>query len=154
MPPGSFPVGRRPVIAATAVLVAGCDALPGATSDPTPSAPSPAISGDDALTARVREDLAESAALAAAIARRVPGLDGLAGPFVALHRAHGALLGDLPDVAAPRIRRKQARRDLLRRERRLQDQLVQAAVAAESGALAQSLAAMAAAVAQQHEASA
>lgn len=147
------------MIAATALLVAGCDALPGSTSAPestpsstTRSGPAGDATGDDALTARVRGDLAEAAALAATIARRFPPLRDLASPFVALHRTHGAMLGDLPEVAAPRTKRQQARRDLLRRERRLQDELVEAAVAAESGALAQALAAMAAAVAQQREA--
>lgn len=146
------------MLVATAALVAGCDALPDPTTEPATSpATGPAASPtgpattDDDLAARVLDDLAAATALAETIARRHPDLRGVAQPFATLHRSHGAMLGDLPPATVPRVRRKQARDDLRKQERRLQDRLVQAAGSAESGALAQAFAAMAAAVAQQRE---
>lgn len=140
------------MLVTTAALVAGCDAVTDTSSTPTATGTTTApATGEDALTARVRVSLAEAEALADLTRARVPGLRDLAAPYVALHRAHGAMLGGLPSVGQPRFRRKQARRDLLQREEQLQRELVDASLDAQSGALAQALAAMAAAVAQRRE---
>lgn len=144
-------MGRRPVLVATAALLAGCDAVTGSSPAPTPQggATAPAT-GDDALTEEVRTSLARAHALAERVGR-FPGLAGFAAPYAALHRAHGTMLGGLPDVDRPRVRRQRARQTLLDREQLLQQELVEAARAAGSGALAQAFAAMAAAVAQRRE---
>ncbi|QYJ05555.1 hypothetical protein KUV85_07720 [Nocardioides panacisoli] len=149
---GRLPVGRRPVVVAAAALVAGCDVVEGSAPAPAPrrEQAEPAT-GDEALIAAVTDALARTLALAERVAS-LPGLAGLAAPYVALHRGHGQLLGGLPDVDPSRVRRQRARQALRDGERDLQQRLAQAAGTAQSGALAQALAAMAAAVAQQRKA--
>lgn len=153
VPPRTVPASRRAVIAGGAGVVAvaatGCGTADRAGR--AASAGDPAVEADSDLVERMRTDLAEAMALVAATARAFPALRGLTRPLVALHRAHGEELGGLPDVepaAPPSGPAPRARAALLAAEDRLQRRLVQAAVAAESGALAQTFAAMAAGVAQ------
>lgn len=144
---------RRAVLACGAgALVAGTAACGSADGPGVPGpADEPASDADSDLVERVTDDLAEAAALAAATGRAFPSLRPLTGPLASLHRAHGTELGGLPDPATrsrPDGPASRARAALLAAEERLQRRLVQASVAAESGALAQTLASMAAAVAQ------
>lgn len=151
---------RRVVLVGTtgvAALLTGCDQLPGGpseggTDDTTGAVPTtePAVDADDALTDDVTLALAEAAALAGATADGFAALAPESEEFRSLHEAHGRVLGGLPAVDPPDVagRRKRARRDLLSNESRLQQRLVDASVDAGSGSLAQTFAAMAAAVAQ------
>lgn len=150
-------IPRRVVLAATAgaaSLLAGCDQLTGEPSERGTSAAvpttEPAVDADAALTDDVTLALAEAAALAAATADGFAALAAESEEFRSLHEAHGRMLGGLPTVDPPDVagRRQRARRDLLSHESRLQQRLVDASVDAGSGSLAQTLAAMAAAVAQ------
>lgn len=135
---GPLPLARRTALTlgAVAFVVSGCD--DGDKTDPTgaPSATS-APDPDVALVDAVLVDLAraESVALGAGMA-----------DLVALHRAHIEALDGPEEVATGTgVATKEAVR---RSEQRLQKQLVQASVAAESGALARLFASMSAAVSQ------
>lgn len=168
MPAAPFPLSRRALVtgglAGAALALAGCDAIgdvldgddgPGVSGAVTPTAP-PADADSD-LVASVLTALEAAGALATAVGTTVPGLAALATPFARLHDAHLAELGGSGSAsgsasgAAPVVPggKGAALRRLAQSEARLQDRLVQAAGRAESGALAQVLAAMAAAVAQQ-----
>lgn len=118
------------------VVVAGCDDDSGVPEGVGPTA-TPDPDPDVALVERVLDEL--SAALRHASSAGAAGL-------VALHRAHIDALDGTPVGSTPG--RPVPAGDLRRRERRLQGHLVEAAVAAESGALAGLLASMSAAVAQ------
>lgn len=137
----------------TTAAFAGCDVLPG-TDETGPgdavSTTEPAVDDDSTLTKQTARKLAEAAALAGAVASRFPALAEVAVPFRNLHRSHGKLLGGLPDVDRTPVKPQQAQAlaGLLTREEHLQRHLVTAAMQAESGALAQTFAVMAAAVAQ------
>jgi hypothetical protein len=148
------------VLAATAgtaaLVAAGCDQLSTGPTDTTSSGAvpttEPAVDADGELTDQVTLALAEAAAVAGATAAGFAALAPAGEEFLRLHEAHGRLLGGLPDVGEPDVpgRRKRARRALLTTESRLQQELVDASMNAGSGALAQTFAAMAAAVAQLH----
>jgi hypothetical protein len=156
------PLSRRGVLAggvgALAVLATGCDAVDdvlggdepsGAPGAVTPTAP--AADADSALVEETAAAIAETGALAAAVGAAVPGLAQVGRRLSRLHEAHATELGWSGAAAArpPRTGGAAALRRLLGAESRLQDQLAAAALKAESGALAQVLASMAAAVAQQ-----
>jgi hypothetical protein len=133
-------------------LASGCgavgdDAGSTGTSDPTV----PAVDADSDLVAAVSEAIAGTSALATATGRAAPALRPLTRRLVALHEAHLEELGGTADADPGVVKgsREVARARLLRAEERLQRRLVEAALEAESGALAQVLASMAAAVAQQ-----
>ncbi|UMG92020.1 hypothetical protein [Nocardioides sp. TF02-7] len=149
---------RRAVLAACAgtgvALVAGCGSdrtggpAPGPGADPT----EPAVDADSDLVAEVAAELEAAVAAATATARQHRALRPLARRLASLHRSHLAELGrdgSVRPATAPPGPQAAARERLLRTEARLQRRLTAAAVEAESGALAQVLAAMAAAVAQQ-----
>lgn len=149
-------LGRRLLFAGSlgALGVAsGCDLL----DRTAPSGPSGTTSEtadltpDEALIDQVTTALALAAALGEATSARFRRLRRLSRPFVTLHESHGTMLGGLPQVEPPSVRPRlgKARSALLSSERRLQQTLVRSAMAAESGALAQTFASMAAAVAQQ-----
>jgi hypothetical protein len=155
-------LGRRRVLAGGALGVAGitltglagCEAGgpadPDATGDPV-EATDPAVDADGDLSASVATDLAEAAAYAGATAAAFSGLAPLADGFRRLHEAHARMLGGSPQVpspSAPTGPRSRARAELLTAEEGLQQRLSHAAVQAGSGALAQTFASMAAAVAQ------
>lgn len=132
-------------------LAAGCDLLDAADPSPSPTgSPTTPASDDEVLRHEVTVAMAETAALGTATAERFGRLRSLVEGFVELHGTHGAMLGGLPEVTPPQVagRRARARRVFLATEERLQQRLVEAAVAADSGALAQALAAMAAGVSQ------
>lgn len=135
-----------------ATTVAGCglgsddDATSAASVDPT----SPAVDADSDLVERVGRQLASALSLAVATGASVPALRSLARGFDSLHRAHLRELSQPDDARDGKVGGGEAaaRARLLRSEEKLERQLVQAALAAESGALAQVFASMAAAVAQ------
>jgi hypothetical protein len=139
--------------AAGGALLAGCgraqsEHAGAADVDPT----EPAVDADSDLVATIGGQIAHALAVVVATGSAVPGLRPLTRRLTALHRSHlgelsrprraghGGKVAESPEAA---------RTELLRSEEKLQRQLVQAALDAESGALAQVLASMAAAVAQE-----
>jgi hypothetical protein len=143
------------VAGAALLAVAGCGDIradgDGAAAD-DPSAPS--VNADSELVETVGGQLARALGLAAATAASVPQVRQLARGLVALHRTHLSELGQPDSVEGGRVTgtAEAARARLLRSEEKLQQQLVRAALDAESGALAQVFASMAAAVAQERAA--
>lgn len=122
-------------------------AAPPDTVEPT----APPVDADGELVDEIGRRIAEAGVLAHRVARDHRPLRATARPFADLHDSHLAELewdGDADSSVSPG-NRQEARSRLLESEERLQTHLVKAAVAAESGALAQVLASMAAAVAQQ-----
>ena len=120
---------------------------PAGAVDPT----EPAVDADSDLVESIGKQLTKALSLALATGTSVPGLRPLARRLTSLHRAHLDELSQ-PDQAdggkvAGSVETARAR--LLRSEEQLQGRLVRAALDAESGALAQVLASMAAAVAQE-----
>lgn len=145
-------------LAASALALVGCDAVddllgdeddPGVSGAVSPTAP--AVDADSDLVATVLEAVTATGALATAVGTAVPSLASAATRLARLHEAHAAELGGADQADAPAVPagRAAALRRLEQAESRLQDRLVTAAGEAESGALAQVLASMAAAVAQQ-----
>lgn len=136
-----------------AVALTGCGwlddeaATPPGTVEPTVAA----VDADSDVVEEVGRRIAEAGALADRVARDHRPLRATARPFADLHDGHLAELDWEGDVEGPAATddREQARARLLESEERLQAKLVRASVDAESGALAQVLASMAAAVAQQ-----
>lgn len=129
-------------------LAAGCDA----TDDSAPPQDQqPPADADSALVARVIGSLHTAAALAQATGTAAPDLAPTARRLTQLHERHARELGDTSDPPRRSVKGKPARllARLERTEQRLQKRLVSAAMDAESGALAQLFASMAAAVAQQ-----
>lgn len=156
------PVARRGLLTGglgvLAVVVGGCEAaedLLGAGDDPrdggsvTPTAP-PA-DADGVLVSEVAAALAAAGALALATSTTTPTLARTGARLARLHEGHARDLGWSGTAPPPRVPSAPAAaaRRLWQAEQRLQQRLVSAAMAAESGALAQTLASMAAAVAQQ-----
>ncbi|GGO70043.1 hypothetical protein [Nocardioides deserti] len=151
-------VGTVTLVPVLAGSLGACDAsdvgdlLPGADpSGGSSPAPAPDPDADEALVDEAVGGLAEALALVAAVRVRHPRLrDALAG-LEDTHAAHlAALEGEQRGPAAPPTADAAAALALVRRratatQRRLADQ----AVRADSGQLAQLLASMAAAVAQQ-----
>ena len=167
MPAAPFPLTRRAVVtgglAGAALALTGCDAIggvldgdesPGVSGAVTPTAP--AVDADSDLVTSVLSSLHAAAALATAVGTTVPALAPVATPFARLHDAHVDRLGGSPASADPAPvvpgGRGAALQRLAQSETRLQARLVKAAGKAERGALAQVLASMAAAVAQQRAA--
>lgn len=146
--PNTPPLPRRALVAGSvgAVVAAALSACGSRESAGTPTAGAPAAASDTELVEEVSVSIAGLMGYARGITR-VPGLRTLAQPFVALHHVHLERLGwsgkaHGGDATA-------SREAFLDAERRLQAHLVRAAGQAESGALAQVFASMAAAVAQQ-----
>lgn len=152
---------RRSVLTGTGAAVgvllvgatAGCglrqaDESAGAAAvDPT----EPAVDADSDLVETIGAQIAAALALAAATGAAFNQLRSLTRPLVAVHRFHLGELG-LPDKdrhGTLKGSAATARARLLRSEEQLQQRLVRAALDAESGALAQVFASMAAAIAQQ-----
>jgi hypothetical protein len=139
--------------AAGTALLAGCgpadreDTNGAADVEPT----RPAVDADSDLVERVGGQIATALALVVATGASVSGLRPLTRRLVALHRSHLSELSRSRDSEHVKVKGgpEAARARLLDSEQRLQHQLVHAALDAESGALAQVLASMAAAVAQE-----
>jgi hypothetical protein len=149
---------RRAVLGSGAVagvgllaVVTGCGTDDSRRTGPTSVEPSaPAVDADSDLVTRVVAQVTSALALAKATGAAFPALRPLTGPFVALHRAHLDELGKSADGGKRHVggAADTGRERLLRAETELQGRLVDAALAAESGALAQVFASMAAALAQ------
>lgn len=152
------PTSRRLVLTGSAVLGAavlavGCGVAE--SDNPPAAAPDdktvPAVDTDSELVESVGGSLADTLALALATGTSVPQLRPLARRFAALHRAHLGELGQSADADGQKVAgtAETARARLLRAEEKLQAHLVRTALEAESGALAQVFASMAAALAQE-----
>lgn len=145
-------LGGGAVAGAVVLAVAtGCGTDDGRRTGAVSVEPSaPAVDADSDLVERVVDQITSVLALAKASGAAFPGLRPLTGPLVALHRAHLDELGRSADGGREHMRgtADTARERLLRSETELQGRLVEAALAAGSGALAQVFASMAAAVAQ------
>ncbi len=115
--------------------------------DPT----EPAVDADSDLVESVSKQLASALSLALATATSVPALRPLARRLASLHRSHLDELSEPDEADGGKVTGsvETARARLLRSEEKLQHQLVESALSAESGALAQVFASMAAAVAQE-----
>ncbi|MDQ6524248.1 hypothetical protein RB608_11580 [Nocardioides sp. LHD-245] len=165
MPDSPPPVSRRLVLAGgiggATLALTGCDLIddvlggpddtgaPGVSGAVTPTAP--AADADSSLVGDTVEAISTTGALAAAVAAGFPALARRGARLARIHDAHAAELGGAVTAAAPAVPGdpKQAWATLLAAEAELQQRLVAAAQQAHSGALAQVLAAMAAALAQQ-----
>lgn len=160
MPSPAPRASRRAVLAGStaagaALLVAttsGCgvsttDQAGASVADTT----APAVDADSDLVETVARQLESALTLAAATGRSLPALKPFARPLVSLHRSHLGELGRTDAAGGGKVTgtAETARARLLRSEQKLQRQLVDAALVAESGALAQVFASMAAAIAQQ-----
>lgn len=111
----------------------------------------PAVDPDSDLVLEMGRALSDALTLTLSTAAAHRPTRSLARRFTRLHRAHLQELGRPADVATSPVEGppQAARTRLLRLEEQLQQELVRAALAAESGALAQVFAAMAAAIAQE-----
>jgi hypothetical protein len=118
-----------------------------AHDDPT----APAVDADSELVEKVGGQVTSALSLAVATGASVPHLQPLSRRLSALHRAHLSELSQPDDVEDGEVKgsAETARARLLRAEEKLQQRLVRAALEAESGALAQVLASMAAAIVQE-----
>ena len=141
------------VAGATLLAVSGCglidadDAARAVDDDPT----APAVDADSDLVEKVGGQVTKALALSVATGGSVPQVRALARRLSALHRSHLDELSQPDDVDDGKVKGspETARARLLRAEEKLQQQLVRAALEAESGALAQVFASMAAAIAQE-----
>ena len=134
MPAGPRLARRTTLAVAALAVLSGCD---DGDRDEQDGAPTAAPDPDTELVAAVVAELTR--------AQRVASSAG-ATDLVALHGAHLEALDGTPATDPPS--RTSGAVDLARRERRLQSHLVEAAVAAQSGALAALLASMSAAQSQ------
>lgn len=129
-------------VAGVALLATGCG---------TQDSHLPALDADSDLVDDVVGRIEAAQRVAAAARDAFPSLRDLGGDLTALHTAHLKELGRPGRVRATSPvggTAATARDRLLQVETKLQARLVDAALAAESGALAQTFAAMAAAIAQ------
>ena len=127
------------------VVVTGCDADPGPVETPRAATSAPPVDADAELVDQVAESIATASAVVAAARQQSPKLRRSLRPLQRLHTEHLAVL----DAGAGPAGSPPVARDVRAAETTLQRQLADAAVRAESGALAKLLASMAAAVAQQ-----
>ena len=143
-------------VGGAAVVLTACDVLDGPSGDEgpgvSPDASVDAVDADSTLVEEVGEAIASTAALATATGAAYPALTGLGTRLAKVHEVHARGLGRTTPAPAPTIASGNsalARQQLLAAEQQLQTRLVEAAQQAESGSLAQLIASMAAAVAQQ-----
>lgn len=114
----------------------------------------PAVDADSALVDAVLVGLAGTIGELAKLRRSSPAARKVLSSFIELHRAHADVLGTLPDTSGrlPETAGADVMTQLRSIETRAQRDLTEAAVRAESGALARLLASMSAGVAQYLEA--
>jgi hypothetical protein len=127
------------------VVVSGCDADPGPAATPRAETTAPPVDADAELVDQVAERIATASVSVAAARMQSPQLRRSLRPLQRMHAEHLAVL----EVRAEPADGQPVARDVRAAETTLQRQLADAAVRAESGALAKLLASMAAAVAQQ-----
>lgn len=167
--PQTGPVlSRRAAVAGLAGGVVGVLGLTGCEASRRRHDAGSGLSGGSAATGRgtdvgivdrVTSDLSEVLGLVTAAGTEFGSLERRLRPFRELHRAHLAALSDTggssPSPSRPSLPRSPAAalRAVEERERVTRSRLADAAVAAESGALARLLASMSAGVAQQLAAS-
>lgn len=154
--PSRLRASRRAVLGGAAggvaLLATGCGTQDGSPAEAgAEETTAPAVDADSELVTDVVGHISAALALATATAKAVPALRPLGKQLAALHRSHLDELGQSGEGDAGRVKgtADAARVRLLHSEEQLQQRLVRAAIAAESGALAQVFAAMAAAIAQQ-----
>jgi hypothetical protein len=132
------------------VALTGCDLDRGSEeprSQQTTTAPP--VDADADLVEQVLRWLAQISATVATLGDDHPRIRPATRPFARLHDRHAAALGGYPDGTVETLTPVGSpMRTLRQEEERLQRRLTDAAVDAESGALAKLLASMAAAVAQ------
>ena len=128
------------------VAVTGCDDDPRWGTAPRGEPSAPPADADAELVDRVGAHIATAWAAVSSARRQSPELRRSLRPLQRLHEAHLAVLDAGKDLES---RSQQVVREVRAAETTLQRQLTDAAVRAESGALAKVLASMAAAVAQQ-----
>jgi hypothetical protein len=127
------------------VAVTGCDGDSGPVDTTRAETTAPPVDADAELVDLVAERIATASAAVAAARKQNPQLRRSLRPLQRLHAEHLAVLDTDVDPAGTRP----VAREVRAVETALQRQLTEAAVRAESGALAKLLASMAAAVAQQ-----
>lgn len=161
MPDRVSHLSRRAFVAfglgGAALTLTGCDALDSVLGDGDPVSPgavtptAPAADADSTLVEEVATAIAAAGALAAATGTTIAPLARIGTRLSRLHASHASELGRTDAAAPPAVTgsRDVALRALLASEAALQERLVAAALSAESGALAQVFASMAAALAQQ-----
>jgi hypothetical protein len=131
------------------VALTGCDLDRGPEEPTSQQTTAPPVDADAALVEQVLVRLAQISATVATLSDEHRQIRPVTRPFARMHDRHAAALGGYPDgrvetltpVGAPM-------RTLRQEEERLQRRLIDAAVSAESGALAKLLASMAAGIAQ------
>jgi hypothetical protein len=129
------------------VALTGCDRDRGSEEPTSQQTTAPPVDADADLVDEVLQRIAEVAAVVSEGRGQDPRLRRRLRPLAELHGAHGAALGAEPlSLSTPRRGRTLAQ--VRAAETELQRQLTEAAVRAESGALAKLLASMAAGVAQ------
>lgn len=161
MPDRVSHLSRRAFVAfglgGAALTLSGCDALDSVIGDDDPVSPgavtptAPAADADSTLVDEVATAIAEAGALAAATGTTIAPLARIGDRLARIHTSHASELGRTEAAAPPVVTgpKAAALRTLLANEAALQKRLVAAAQTAESGALAQVFASMAAALAQQ-----
>lgn len=141
------------VVGAALLATAGCGLRQpeGSAGAAVVDTTAPAVDADTDLVETVAGQLTSALDLAVATGAAVPRLRPVSRRLASLHRAHLRELSRPDDEAGGKVKGSQetAKARLLRAEQKLQRELVQAALDAESGALAQVFASMAAAVAQE-----
>ena len=128
------------------VVVSGCEDEPRSDEPPRSEPTAPPADADADLVDQVSERITKAWLAVSSARKQSPDLRRSLRPLQRLHEAHLSVLGADQDRNAPA---QPVARDLRAVETTLQRQLTDAAVRAESGALAKVLASMAAAVAQQ-----
>ncbi|WP_340539355.1 hypothetical protein [Nocardioides sp. GXZ039] len=171
MPPRPHTLSRRALIGAAALTTAGCsfgsldpdaeDPTYTPTSTPSESAAGPATTEpqpadpDAEVASQAAVELLTAQQVAKETAKAYPALADRLDPIARLHRAQAGELGGGQVTTVVVIEQGEPRAKVLRRiersEQALQEHLVAAALAADSGALARLLASMAAATAQHRE---
>lgn len=161
MPDRVSHLSRRAFVAfgvgGAALALTGCDAIDSVFNEDDPASPgavtptAPAADADSTLVDEVVTAIAEAGALAAATGTTIAPLARIGARLARIHASHASELGQTETAAPPVVTgpKAVALRTLLASETALQERLVTAAQSAESGALAQVFASMAAALAQQ-----
>jgi hypothetical protein len=130
------------------LAVTGCDTDPRSDGPGSQLTTAPPVDADSDLADEVLQRISEAASVVAAGRRQDRALRRKLGPLAELHGAHAQALGYSEPWSFSKSSPGRTLVQVRAAETKLQRQLTDAAVRAESGALAKLLASMAAAVAQ------